>query len=154
MKISPRILTVVLAGAILAGCAAPTPPSPQIAGVGVGPGNSLPSPRLAGEIFANVCLKTLPRFAGAKTAIAAYPFTQHPTSGTYYHDFENLSVKLHNDTCSMVFGSPSDPAAVIPQLAQGTKATINPVPRNIDITSRPGPDGLRYFRMGIKKSGE
>lgn len=148
-----RFACATLSILALTACTAPRPPAaglPIPVNAGAGPGKSHPSPTLAAEIFAKVCIETAPGFQGAIPALANYPMVQNATTGTYYNRFENLSVKLFDGKCSLVFGSPAGPKAVIPELASGTvKALGKRPPPGIDITSRAAPDGLRYFRMVI-----
>lgn len=49
----------------------------------------------------------------------------------------------------MIFGTDKPSGGIASDLAAGTLSVVPSadVPRNIDITSNPGPDGLRYFRM-------
>lgn len=140
-------LLVVLVGA----CSPERPPGaglPIPVSARAAPGESWPSPTLAAEIFARVCIETAPSFDGAVPALAAYPVVQHATTGTYYNRFENLSVKLFDGKCSLVFASPVGPEAVIPELAQGTlKALGRRPPPGIDITSRRINDRVTHFRM-------
>lgn len=121
---------------------------------GAGPGPQIASGELAGEIFAKACIKTEPSFQGARAALQPYGFRQNRQTGTFYHARLNLSVKVSKGQCSMVFGTnqPVDP--VIAALARGTAKEIprrEDLPRDIDVSSDQAPDGLRYFRMGLKR---
>lgn len=70
------------------------------------PGPNPISANRAVAVYEALCLKQLPKFAGTEqAAIAEGGFVKHRSFGTYYHQRDNLSVKLINDGCSMVFQS-------------------------------------------------
>jgi len=117
-----RLLAVLPILALASACAQ-VPQSPT-----AGPGQTDASPDTAGQIFNAMCLTSGPDFAGAPQAAANFPFTYNTTFGTYYHNVENLSVKLLGDptqTCSIVFVTPADPAAAFARMERVIN-TINP----------------------------
>ena len=116
-----------------------------------GPGTQFTTPVEAGRIFAKACVLTEPTFKGAEKALLTYPITHSSTTGTYYHNSDNLSVKVHQGTCSLVFGANKSTDAVIDGLARGSMSVAPELPRDIDITSHKGPDGVTYFRLGLER---
>ena len=92
-----KTLAALPALALLAACAQP-PSDPN-----AGPGATPASPAQAGALFSQVCIANLPRFAGAPATLAALPFTQRTSTGTYYHNSLNLSFSLSYGDCSLVF---------------------------------------------------
>ena len=121
------------------------------------PGQDLMPPSFAGNFFTEICLVTAPSFEGVPNAIAGEPFTQNSKTGTYYHNFADLSIKVHEQGCSLVFKSELDVDKTITKLAHGTRKNAKnwsvEIGRNISVTSRPSPDGRgRYYRMSIPRS--
>lgn len=121
------------------------------------PGDDLIPPSFAGNFFTEICLTTAPSFEGVPQAIAGEPFVQHSEYGTYYHKFADLSIKVSDYGCSLVFRSDVGVDATISELAKGvTKNAANwgvTIPRNLDITSREAPYGVgRLFRIGLPRS--
>jgi hypothetical protein len=120
------------------------------------PGKNLIPPDFAGNFFTEVCLVTAPSFEGVAGAIAGEPFVRHKQTGTYFHKFADLSIKVSDYGCSLVFKSELSKDETLAGLAAGvTKNAKNwnvTVPRNLDITSNPSPDGKgRYFRIGLPR---
>ncbi len=70
-----------------------------------GPGTRSVSLARAEETFFDVCIQNGPSFQGTETAAANLGFVQNTRTATYYHPRYNLSVKLVDGTCSMVFMS-------------------------------------------------
>lgn len=121
------------------------------------PGEGLIPPSFAGNFFTEICLVTAPSFEGVPNAIAGEPFTQNSNTGTYYHNFSDLSIKVHEQGCSLVFKSDLDVDETVAELARGTAKNAKnwgvEIPRNISITSNASPDGKgRYYRMSIPRS--
>lgn len=85
--------------------------------------------------------------------MGATHYVQNPSSGTYFHKRLNLSVNAQDGTCSLVFGTDEPVNQVVAELANGALAVLpkSDIPRDIDITSTPHSDGLRYFRMAIQR---
>lgn len=137
------------AAAFLAACDGP---GSHIARDDIGPGPKLLDPLLPGEVFAQICLTEYPNLQAARNKSVSSGFTPDSTTGTYYNNRSNISVKITEDECSLVFGSKDEPDVVIPRLAKGTVNFVPNPPRNISITSRMENDGLRYYRMGIPSS--
>ncbi len=143
----PVILSLVTACAFCA-CAAQgqtVSKSPD-----AGPGQRLLSPYDAGVIFADTCLIRGPNFEDAEEGVRVHNVTQNSETGTYYHNAANLSVKVANGQCSLVFATDKQVDDTVFQLAQGTVSMVYPVPAGVDVTSRVEADGLRYFRIAIK----
>ena len=120
----------------MSACVGTAPVSPNAS-----PGAQPASPRMAAQIFNDACVQTLPNLAGAPQAIAAYPMTQHATFGTYYHNQQNLSVKLIGADCSIVFEPNITPAAALVGFGIAVGADTNPV----TIRLSPGPAGSSYI---------
>ena len=112
-------------------------------------------PLLPGELFVNICAKTLPDFASANEAAIESGFTQNSATGTFYNNRSNVSFKLHGDECPMVFGTDRPEDEVLRRLAMGVaNLTDDPdsFPRNLTLSSRTHSDGLTYYRMGLMKN--
>ncbi|MEM9854819.1 MAG: hypothetical protein AAF841_10260 [Pseudomonadota bacterium] len=104
MKGFGRILkrgACVVSMAILAACEVPPPPAGETT-PGIGPGPFGMTGDQAVALFSQVCLATAPSYATAPAVIAELPFRQSPTTGTYYHQRFNASVKISDDGCSFV----------------------------------------------------
>jgi hypothetical protein len=102
----------LLAALVLAGCV--TPDGSTVAASSaqpsqVGPGDASVDGMSAGMIFNQVCSDTAPGFKKAPAIMAKMPFRQNPTTGTYYHQKLDLSIKLMPKRCSMVFSSKEKP---------------------------------------------
>ena len=142
--------SAVLFAVVLSGCA-DIQVSPDAA-----PGKNLIPPSFAGNFFTEICLTTAPDFEGVPQAIAGEPFVQHSETGTYFHQFADLSIKASERGCSLVFRSEMSIDETLSELANGTvKNAANwgvTIPRNIDVISYPDPDGNgRYFRIGLPR---
>jgi hypothetical protein len=116
-----------------------TPPNPA-------PGNQPASPVEAGRVFAKDCLQTLPDFATIKTALAGEPFTIHSTFGTFYHNQQNLSIKVvptpEGANCSNVLSS----ATAAEQIIQSFRVGINCMSDfDAPITDRPPRPSTHHF---------
>ena len=121
------------------------------------PGTDLIPPSFAGNFFTEICLTTAPSFDGVPQAIAGEPFVQHSETGTYFHKFADLSIKVTDLGCSLVFKSSLSVDATLEELAKGvTKNAENwgvTIPRNLHISSRPAPEGDgRYFLVRLPNS--
>lgn len=127
--------------AFVAACAQ-VPQSPT-----AGPGPVDASPDTAAQIFNAMCLTQKPGFGGTAQAATSFPFTYNSTFGTYYHNEQNLSVKLLGDpvqTCSIVFVTSADANATIARFGQVLN-TINPTDNsNVGVSASPSSDG-KYF---------
>lgn len=115
-----------------------------------GPGSVEMSAFDAGVIFADTCLIRGANFEHATEGLRVHNMTQNSATGTYFHNRSNLSVKVTSQQCSMVFATSQPMDEVVAALAQGTTSIQPDVPRGIDISSRPWPDGQRYFRVAIQ----
>ena len=140
-----RVLAVISACFALSGCLEATSTSQN----GPKPGSSLISPSAAGALFARACIENLPDFSNMPNDLPRASFAQAPATGTYFHQRYNLSINADAERCSLIFGSNTAIDTVVAELANGTLSVVSPdaLPRNIDITSNEGTDGLRYFRM-------
>lgn len=125
----PALLCAALA---LSACVAPTAATRAAAPVSAnaGPGPNDATPAQAAALFRQVCVDTVPSHAKARTALAALPFVQRQSTGTYYHNSLNLSFKLIADgptpVCSLVFGATSDPTAAIKSAGKaGVRVSID-----------------------------
>ncbi|WP_123580055.1 hypothetical protein [Phaeobacter piscinae] len=70
------------------------------------PGSQSVSPAIATAMFSKMCGGDRSNVA---TQAAKLGFVQHSTFKTYYHPKLNLSVKLRDGECSMVFASDENP---------------------------------------------
>lgn len=143
-----RFAFAAVALALVPGCAdtsqTPKTTSPQV-------GGQLVNPAEAGVLFAHACIKTRPDFRGMPNALVGQPWVQNSATSTYFHQKQNLSLKVHGAECSMVFAAPDGDESVVERLATGTAVALKqPAPPGITLTSRVEADGLRYYRMGIK----
>ena len=148
-----RLALTAICALALAGCAenaGPAGPASIPFNNTAGPGAGFMAPFDAGVIFADSCLVRGTRFQDAVEGLRVHNFTHNPQLGTYYHNTNNLSVKVTADTCSMVFASKKQIDETVADLAKGTASIISKPPRSISVTSHAANDGLRYFRIGIK----
>lgn len=75
-----------------------------------GPGSNPISATRARSVFASLCINQRGSQSGTEAAAAADGFVKNTTYGTYYHPRDNLSVKLIDGDCSMVFVSTASAA--------------------------------------------
>ena len=138
--------------AIAAGVSACTDPADSIrVSDTAGPDSAILSEFYEGVMFADVCLTRGPNFEDAYQGLSGFPVTQNARTGTYYHNTANLSVKVTSAQCSMVYGTNSKVDDTVSGLAQGSASILQgPAPAGINVNSNIGPDGLRYFRLGIQ----
>jgi hypothetical protein len=108
------------------------------------------SPYDAGVIFADACLIRGAYFESATEGLRVHSMTQSASTGTYFHNTKNLSVKATKVSCSLVFASKASVDSTVSDLAKGTASIVGTPPRGITVTSQVAGDGLRYFRLGIK----
>ena len=114
------------------------------------PREALIQPYDAGVIFADTCLIRGSSFEDALEGLRVHNVTRNSTTGIYYHNRFNLSVKVTPKECSLVFATKEDDSDVVLGLAEGTVSIIPTPPPGIDVTSRDLPDGNTYFRLGVK----
>jgi hypothetical protein len=120
------------------------------------PGQDLIPPSFAGNFFTEICLTTAPSFENVSHAISGEPFVQHQKTGTYFHKYADLSIKVSDYGCSLVFKSGLGVDETLSELAKGVSMNAEnwgvKIPRNIDISSNASPDGKgRYFRVGLRR---
>jgi hypothetical protein len=114
------------------------------------PGPQPANPSDAGRLFAKGCLQTLPDFATVKTALAGEPFTIHATFGTFYHNQQNLSIKVvdTNDGgyCSIVFLTTGDPVQNLTAFGRVVDTLGRDIDADVALSEpRPGPNGLTLY---------
>ena len=114
------------------------------------PGAAPASPATAGQLFAKGCLQQLPSFAGTPAAIANDPITRRQSSGTYYHNTQNLSLKLLPGYCSVVFGTTGNTDDVINAFGTAASAAAPGVQADITLDFTPGPEGLTYYNARVR----
>lgn len=133
----------ICALALLAACAGP-PSSPT-----AGPNPTPANPATAGQVFGKACVQQLPRFGGTPAALANDPFTQRQSSGIYYHNAENLSLRLsatdRGPACSVTFGTNVAREAAVQGFGQAASAAAPGAQANIALDVGRGADGLLYF---------
>jgi hypothetical protein len=154
LRIKTSLFTATLFAMSLTGC---VNPSRVAESPNAGPGSNLIQPDFAGNFFTEVCLTTAPDFVRVGQAIAGEPFVRNQSTGTYYHKFADLSIKVSDYGCSLVFKSELSIDETISGVAQGVAKNAEnwgvTIPRNLDITSNPSPDGKgRYYRIGLPRS--
>lgn len=140
------ISAFALIAALLAGCADIQSSS------SAGPGAQPASPADAGRLFAKGCLQTLPNFATIKTALTGEPFTIHSAFGTFYHNQQNLSIKVvdgeNRKYCSIVFATTGEVGQVVLQFGAAVNAIAGDLDANVQINEpRPRSDGLTFYNM-------
>jgi hypothetical protein len=101
-------------------------------------------------LFAKGCLQTLPNFASIKTALTDEPFTIHSTFGTYYHNQQNLSIKVvgapDGGYCSIVFASTGDPVQNLVAFGTAINAIAGDLDADVTLSEpRPGGNGLTLY---------
>ena len=108
-----RFLIALVSLAALSGCMQNVPQETSASTAEVVPGKSYVDLTTAGILFNNICLDTMPSFKVEQVAQLNTMFRQHPETGTYYHKYLDLSVKVqkhgNGKACSMVFSSRKDP---------------------------------------------
>ena len=134
--------------ALLGACAAP--PVSDTAGPQLAPA----SPATAGKLFAKGCLQQLPAFSGTPAALATEPVTQRRDTGTFYHNSENLSIKVVEVEgarfCSVVFGTTGSTSAVINAFGTAASAAAPGVQADLAIDFTGGPEGVTYYNARVK----
>jgi hypothetical protein len=123
-----RALLLVAATAGLLACQPTVTPTTTAAPVikasaSAGPGSNSISAARARSVFASLCVNQRGSRSGTETAAAADGFIKNTTYGTYYHPRDNLSVKLIDGDCSMVFASTASPAELQKALTSLTSGT-------------------------------
>lgn len=133
-------LAAILLAVAVTGCAAP---ATQDATDGAAAFETSREPVSAQEALNNfaVCINSAPTFADAAGQLSDMTFTQHPQTGTWYHDDLNLSIKLMSDRCSMVFSSPEEPAELGLILAVGSAMTNEDEKASVDLNPDTGAAG-------------
>lgn len=99
------LIPLVVGLTTLSACVEPTTTAAPNTAAFSGPGSTLVTVADATTMFNSVCVQTAPSFTKAASVLASMPFQQNPATGTYFHKNLNLSVKLANGGCSMVFVS-------------------------------------------------
>lgn len=104
---------------------APSPTTSTTAG----PGSSLPSADIAGEVFGKACLAAQPDFQNTAPALASLGFVQNSETGTYYSPQYNMSLKLFerevNKECSIVFATDGNAEATARAFGEAAAANGN-----------------------------
>lgn len=136
------VAAICLAG-IVSACSQPPVSADAV------PGAQPANPATAGALFAKGCLATLPDFAGTPAALASEPVTQRQASGVYYHNIENLSLKVVRTTagayCSVVFGTPVGEGDAVAAFGSAARAITPTTTADVEITVTPAPGGLTYY---------
>lgn len=121
----------------------------------VAPGTQEVTSTVAAQEFGRVCVDNAPGFANAPAQLRSPTYERSSTTGTYFHQALNLSVKLPTDTpfgtvCSMVFGSNENPAALARALGNRSGATdliLSPSGTNLSAMGTAG------TRVTLRSSG-
>lgn len=158
---SPRVTsTVKLAAALcaawmLTACDTPTPAvvdAPAtvelVRASNIGPGPQSVSADRAAAYFTSMC-DAADRGRSSLEAVAAQNgFAQNSATSTYYHQKEDLSIKLVGSSCSIVFTSKDDPSRVVATMSAAS-ATL----RKVSAEYAGFQDGRHYFRAGAEVKG-
>lgn len=143
---TPRALksaAAICLTALVAACSQPPVSADAV------PGAEPANPATAGALFAKGCLATLPDFAGTPAALASEPVTQRQASGVYYHNSENLSLKVVRTAdgayCSVVFGTPLGENEAVAAFGAAARAIAPTATADVEITVTPAPGGLTYY---------
>ena len=138
-----RVILALSALACVAACAAP-PVSPTAA-----PNPTPASPATAGALFGKACILQLPGFAGTPAALANAPVTQRAASGIYYHNAQNLSVRLLNSStgpaCQVTYGTNVSRSEAVNTFFAAANAAAPGARANVVQDVVRGEDGLLYF---------
>ena len=146
-----------LAALAVAACQQQVPETARPIGVpvqsGAGPGAGIASPETAGEIFARACVETAPSYAGTSAALNPYGFRQNRETGTFYNVTLNLSVKVTQERCSLVFANNAPATQVEAGVARGAASVVagGRLPRNITVVPSATSGGLRYYRVALDR---
>jgi len=147
MKFAFKRASIVAGLFALTACMAP-PTSPT-----AGPGPTPADPTAAGLMFANTCMATAPQFAGLPAAVAKYPMTQNASTGTYYHNQQNLSIKRIGEGssgyCSMVLAGTQPLPETAGAFAAAVNSTNPAAGTNITLGAGPQINGRSYFNARI-----
>lgn len=90
------------------------------------PGALMVSPARAGQVFSDLCVAPAPTFEATEAAAAQNGLVDNPRLETYFHPSENISVKLEDGACSMVFASDADQADVESAMVQSLSVATAP----------------------------
>lgn len=143
-----RTIALVAGTLALAACQPTTTPATASApaikvSANAGPGANPISTARARSVFASLCVATGGSLSATEAAAAADGFIRHASFGTYYHPRDNLSVKLIEGDCSMVFASAASAAELQEAL---TSLTTSPAVRFSPSVSL---DGKPYYNARI-----
>jgi hypothetical protein len=108
------------------------------------PGTNPISAARARSVFAALCITSKGARPATEAAAAADGFVKHASYGTYYHPRDNLSVKLIDGDCSMVFASTASPTELEKALVSLTSGS--PAVR---FAASPLPDETPYYNARI-----
>ncbi len=140
---SYRSLTAALALLTVTACAAP-PVSPT-----AGPNPTPANPATAGALFGAACVQQLPGFSGTAAVLASNPVTQRQASGIYYHNDQNISVRLRNSSsgpaCQVTFGTNVARTQAVETFFTAASAAAPGARADIVQDVARGADGLLYF---------
>lgn len=144
-----RTLALVAAAVGLCACQPTDTPATMTAPViktsaQAGPGSNPITAARARSVFASLCVTQRGSPSGTEAAAAADGFVKNTTYGTYYHPRDNLSVKLINGDCSMVFvssASATELREALTSLASGAPA--------VRFAPSVSPDATRYYNARI-----
>ncbi len=143
-----RALTILAASTLLLSACAQPPVSAT-----AGPSTAPASPVTAGTLFAKGCLQQLPSFSGTPAALSTEPVTQRESSGTYYHNSQNLSLKVVQTSegpyCSVVFGTTGNSDQVINAFGTAASQAAPGLQANLILDFVPGPDNTTYYNARV-----
>lgn len=97
----------------------------------------------AGVIFANVCLRRGENFDHYAYGLRVHNVTRDRDSGVFAHNRYRLSVRVSDDSCSILFYSDMPLERAVFDSVLGARSIVRPVPDGIEVSHRPAaePDG-------------
>jgi hypothetical protein len=97
----------------------------------------------AGVIFADVCLRRGENFDHYAYGLRVHNVTRDRESGVFAHDRYRLSVRVSDESCSVLFYSDMPLEQALFDSVLGARSIVRPVPDGIEVSHRPAaePDG-------------
>lgn len=150
-----KLVAAFCAAWMLAACETPAtgavePPAPAelVRGPGIGPGSKSVSGDRAAAYFTAMCGAADQGRASLEAVAAQNGFAQNSSTTTYYHQKDDLSVKLSGTLCTIVFTSKDSPSRVIAALeATSAKLKVTSV-RDTGVS-----EGRHWYSAGARVKG-
>ena len=150
-----KLVAAFCAAWMLAACDTPATgaveapaPAELVRGPGIGPGSKSVSGDRAAAYFTAMCGAADKGRANLEAVALQNGFAQNSSTATYYHQKDDLSVKLSGTLCTIVFTSKDSPSRVIAALeATSAKLTVTTV-RDMGIA-----EGRHLYGAGAQVKG-